>query len=94
MQETYPLKVKSTCCSEVLLLSLSDLSVMMEQKVGFKCDEAFLEDSALRLLKNSFKKNTCTCGPYKHIFVDLDDPTVSVPRFMLNASFVFKEHNV
>jgi len=80
--EKYPLRAKSTCCSEILLLSLSDLLPLMENQIGFKCDEAFLEDSALRLLKSSFRKNNCQCSSYSYIFIDLDDPTIMLQRFL------------
>ena len=80
-QETYPLKPKSDCCGEILLLSQSDLLPILEEKIGYKCDEAYLEDSALRLLKQSFKPSNCGCKPYKYIFVDLDDPTIMLQRF-------------
>ena len=49
--ETYPLRGKSDCCGEILLLSQSDILPILEEKIGYKCDEAYLEDSALRLLK-------------------------------------------
>ena len=74
--ESYPLRTKSECCGEILLLSQSDLLPILEQKIGFKCDEAYLEDSALRLIKQSFKPSNCGCKPYKFIFIDLDDPTI------------------
>lgn len=45
----YPFRQKSNCCAEVLLVSLADLINVFEDQVGFKCDEAFLEDSALKL---------------------------------------------
>ena len=50
-KDKFPLRQKSTCCSEVLLVSLADMNSLLEDKIGFKVDEAFLEDSALRLLK-------------------------------------------
>jgi hypothetical protein len=50
-KEKFPLRQKSTCCSEVLLVSLSDMNSLFEEKLGFKVDEAFLEDSAMRLMK-------------------------------------------
>jgi hypothetical protein len=92
--DQFPLRKKNTCCSEVLLVSLSDLVPLLEQKIGFKCDEAFLEDSALRLIKQSFKKNDCDCLTYQYIMVDLDDPTIILQRFVTNVAQVLSDHKV
>ena len=67
-------------------MSLSDYVTIVEDYVGFKCDEAFLEDSAIRLLKSSFKPKNCDCTPYKYILLDLDDPTLIIQRFASNAN--------
>jgi hypothetical protein len=88
------LKIKSKCCSEILLLSLSDALPILEDKIGFKCDESFLEDSALRLLKISLNKKSCGCPPYKYIMADLDDPTIIVQRFMGNVTTLCKEKEI
>lgn len=66
---------------------------LLENKIGFKCDEAFLEDSALRLIKQSFRKHDCNCGTYLYIIVDLDDPTIILQRFVTNVSQVLKDNN-
>jgi hypothetical protein len=55
----FPLRTKSGCCGEVLLLSMTDVLSMIENKIGYKCDEAFLEEAAIRLFRNSFKRNAC-----------------------------------
>lgn len=88
-----PLRQKSTCCSEVLMVSLSDYVGLLEDHVGFKCNEAFLEDSAIRLLKSSFKSKHCTCQPYRYVLLDLDDPTLIVQRFASNVTAIAKEHS-
>ncbi len=70
--------LRSTCCGQVLLLSLKDLLTVLEDQIGLTCDEAYLEDSANRLLKDSFMEKKCGCLPYKCIFVDIDDPTINL----------------
>jgi hypothetical protein len=55
----YPLRQRSTCHAEVLLVSLSELVPLIEEKIGYKCEEAFLEDGALRLIKASFFTKNC-----------------------------------
>lgn len=73
-----PLFLRSTCCGQVLLLSLKDLVHTLEDDIGLKCDEAYLEDSAIRFLKDSFMQKQCYCSSYKFIFVDIDDPTINL----------------
>ena len=63
---------------ECLLVSCSDLVPLFEKGLGFKCDESFLEESAINAVSRSIRKNI----PYKFIFVDLDDPTLLLGRFM------------
>lgn len=62
--DKFPMRNKSTCCSEILLVSHSDMVNMLESQVGYKCDEAFLEESALKLLRSNFKKYNCSCHFY------------------------------
>lgn len=88
------MRKKSTCCSEVLLVSLSDMLTLLETQVGYKCDEAFLEESALKLLRQNFKKHQCSCHFYQYIFVDLDDPTILLTRFMTSVNAILSEHKV
>jgi hypothetical protein len=83
--------LRSTCCGQVLLLSLKDLVPVLEDEIGLKCDEAYLEDSAIRFLKDSFIQKKCFCPPYKHIFVDIDDPTINLQRFMTTVMQVCNE---
>jgi len=65
--------------ADCLLVSCSDLVPLFERGLGFKCDESFLEESAINSITRSFKKR-----PYKFIFVDLDDPTLLLGRFMVS----------
>lgn len=74
------------------MLSLSELLPLLEDKIGFKVDEAYLEDSAVRLLKQAYSSTTCSCLPYKYIFLDLDDPTIMVSRFANNVNLVVTEN--
>ena len=60
---------------------MKDLIPVLEDTIGLKCDEAYLEDSALRFIKDSMLQKKCICKPYKFIFVDLDDPTLNLQRF-------------
>lgn len=83
--------LKSSCCGQALLISLKDLVHVLEDNIGLKCDEAYLEDSAIRFLKDAYMQKKCICQPYKYIFIDLDDPTISVKRFMLAAKEVFNQ---
>jgi len=63
---------------DCLLVSCSDLVPLFEKGLGFKCEESFLEESAINAVGRSIKKN----APYKFIFVDLDDPTLLLGRFV------------
>lgn len=83
---------KSTCCGQVLLLSMKELISIFEDNIGLRCDEAYLEDSAIRSLKDTFKPKKCSCPPYKFIFVDMDDPTINFKRFMQTVKQVTEEH--
>lgn len=67
---------------ECLLVSCSDLVPLFEQGLGFRCDESFLEESAVNSVSRSIRKNT----PYRFIFVDLDDPTLLLGRFMTSVN--------
>ena len=63
---------------ECLLVSCSDLVPLFERSLGFRCDESFLEESAINAVARSIRKNV----PYRFVFVDLDDPTLLLGRFM------------
>lgn len=91
IQKENPMFLRSTCCGQVLLLSLKDLVPILEDNIGLKCDEAYLEDSAIRFLKDSFILKKCICPPYKFIFVDVDDPTINLQRFMVTVTQICNE---
>jgi len=65
-------------CPECLLVSCSDLVPLFEKGLGFRCDESFLEESAINAIGRAIRKNV----PYRFVFVDLDDPTLLLGRFM------------
>ena len=61
---------------------------MLEGEIGLKCDEVFLEDSAVRFLKDSFLKKDCSCPHFEYIFVNLDDLNVNLKRLMTTIRFI------
>lgn len=63
---------------DCLLVSCSDLVPLFEKGLGFKCEESFLEESAVNAVSRALKKN---CA-FRFIFVDLDDPTLLLGRFV------------
>jgi hypothetical protein len=72
---------------------MTDVVQMMENKIGYKCDEAFLEEAAIRLLRNSFKRNcNNSCQGYKLILADLDDPTIILQRFVTNVKAILADN--
>lgn len=72
---------------ECLLVSCSDLVPLFEKGLGFKCDESFLEESAINSVARAIRKNV----PYRFIFVDLDDPTLLLGRFMTSINRLLEE---
>jgi hypothetical protein len=42
-------------------------------------------------LKDCFKPKKCNCAPYRFIFVDLDDPTINLKRFMTTVTGICRE---
>lgn len=72
---------------ECLLVSCSDLVPLFEKGLGFKCDESFLEESAINSVARAIRKKT----PYRFIFVDLDDPTLLLGRFMTSINRLLEE---
>lgn len=72
---------------ECLLVSCSDLVPLFEKGLGFKCDESFLEESAINSVARAIRKKT----PYRFIFVDLDDPTLLLGRFMNSINRLLEE---
>ena len=73
---------------------MKELVSIFEDQIGLRCDEAYLEDSAIRFLKDCFKQKKCICKPYKYIFVDMDDPTINLKRFMGSVTSICKDNNV
>lgn len=71
---------------DCLLVSCSDLVPLFEKNLGFRCDESFLEESAINAVSRSIRKNV----PYRFIFVDLDDPTLILGRFMTTINKLFE----
>lgn len=72
---------------ECLLVSCSDLVPLFEKGLGFRCDESFLEESAVNSVSRSIRKGT----PYRFIFVDLDDPTLLLGRFMTSINSLLEQ---
>lgn len=75
-------------------MSLKELVPVLEDQIGLRCDEAYLEDSAIRFLKDCFLRKKCACLPYKFIFVDLDDPTINLKRFKNTVTYICNENSV
>ncbi len=71
---------------------MADIKLTLEGKVGLRCDEVFLEDSAVRFLKDSFLKRDCRCAHFEYIFVNLDDPNINLKRLMTTIKFVCGDH--
>lgn len=87
VEETPIAPVIAITYPECLLVSCSDLVPLFEKGLGFKCDESFLEESAINSVARAIRKNT----PYRFIFVDLDDPTLLLGRFMTSINRLLEE---
>jgi len=48
--ENYPLRQPKPY-SEVLLVSFSDIKPVLQQKIGFKCDECYMEDGGMEKIQ-------------------------------------------
>mmetsp|Transcript_5622 Transcript_5622/g.9693 ORF Transcript_5622/g.9693 Transcript_5622/m.9693 type:complete len:175 (-) Transcript_5622:31-555(-) len=92
--ETYPLR-RPKAYPEVLLVSFQDAKQVLENKIGFKCDDCYMEDSALSMVKNKIRevqdKNKVF---YSYIFVDLDDVTIIIERFGRALKRIFNENKM
>lgn len=84
--------LKSNTHADALLVSCSDLVPLFEKGLGFKCDESFLEESAINSISRSFKDKASGRKPYKFIFVDLDDPTLLLGRFMVSLRKILSKY--
>jgi hypothetical protein len=81
--ENYPLRQPKPY-SEVLLVSYDEIKSLMETKIGFKCDESYMEDQGMekieaKILKyqQDSKKNPF----YKYILVNIDEVSIIIERF-------------
>jgi hypothetical protein len=80
MPENYPLR-QLRPEPEVLLVSYSDLKPVVEQKIGFKCEEAQMENMAMEKIENAIRMHQDKKRQfYKYIMVDLDDVTIIIDR--------------
>jgi hypothetical protein len=62
---------------------------LFTDQLKLKCDESFLEESAINSVQKSIQRQTSGEGTcYKFIFVDLDDPTLMLARFMVSLNRV------
>lgn len=85
-----PKKKPDTDC---LLVSCSELVPLFADQLKLKCDESFLEESAINSVQKSIQRQTSGEGAaYKFIFVDLDDPTLMLGRFMVSLNRVLAGH--
>jgi hypothetical protein len=67
--------------AEVLLVSFNDLKNVLEQKIGFKCDDCYMEDSAMNYIQNKIRDFQDKKKPfYEYVIVDLDDVSIIVER--------------
>jgi hypothetical protein len=48
--ENYPLRQPKSY-SEVLLVSFSDIKPVLQQKIGFKCDDCYMEDGGMEKIQ-------------------------------------------
>jgi len=92
--ENYPLRAPKAH-TEVLLVSYSDAKTILETKVGFKCDEGFMEESGLSLIKKRIREFEDKGKEfYKYIMVDLDDVTIIIERFGRAIKRLLIEHKI
>jgi hypothetical protein len=92
--ENYPLR-KPKAHAEVLLVSYSDAKAILEQKIGFKCDEGFMEESGLSMIKKRINEVEDKGREfYKYIMVDLDDVTIIIERFGRAIKKLLIDHKI
>lgn len=74
-------------------MSCSELTSIFKNNLKFSCDESFLEESAVSCVQKSIQKALKEeDSAYKFVFVDLDDPTLTLQRFMTQLNKLFKEN--
>ena len=80
--ENYPLRLQRPH-AEVLLINYSEIKDTLEQKVGFKCEECFRQDTAITAIKKAIKKkkDQRVSKFYKYIILDMDDQSVELEKF-------------
>lgn len=60
---------------------------LFSNDLKLKCDESFLEESALNMIQKSIERLKAGTGlAYKFIFIDLDDPTLMLARFIVSLN--------
>ena len=76
--ENYPLRQPKSY-SEVLLVSYSEIKPLIEKKIGFKCDEAYMEDGGIEKITQKIR-DVQDRGKvmYKYIIVNLDEVTIII----------------
>lgn len=79
--ENYPLR-QPRAFAEVLLVSYGDIKNVMETKIGFKCDESYMEDNGMEKIHQRIRDVQDGKRPfYKYVLVDIDDVTIIIERF-------------
>ena len=79
--------------ADCLLISCSELAPIFKNDLHFICDESYLEESAVKAVIKSIERfEKGECSMYKFIFIDLDDPTTVISRFMAVINKLLKEN--
>lgn len=79
--ENYPLR-QMKGHAEVLLVSYGDIKDVMQTKLGFKCDEGYMEDNGMEKIHQRIRDvQDGKRKFYKYILVDIDDVTIIIERF-------------
>ena len=78
---------------DCLVVSCAELVGMFEKDFGLKVEESFLEEAAIHSVKKSYQMaKEGKSSLFKFIFVDLDDPTLMLGRFMESLNTLFNEN--
>ena len=76
---------------DCLLVSCSELVPIFTDALKLKCDESFLEESAISSIQKSIARQMSGEGwAYKFVFVDLDDPTLMLGRFIVSLNKILQ----
>jgi len=66
---------------------------LFEKDFGLKVEESFLEEAAINSVKKSVNREKQGLGKaFKFVFIDLDDPTLMLGRFMESLNALFAEN--